>query len=302
MNTYRNMNLTYYSGEDLYSDGDIEQELYRIVSSGEEIWSVLRNDRRWPLLYHLSPQRRNLLEWFPFDPNANLLEVGGGCGALTGMFCEKVKSVTSIELSKRRAEIMAERTKDAGNLEIIVGNFNDVQATEKYDYVTLIGVLEYAGSFTDGSNPYAEFLRQVSGYLKPEGTLIVAIENRFGLKYWAGAQEDHTGGLFDGLVDYVGNQAVRTFTKQELTELLQTAGLGDLQYYYPHPDYKLPDQIFSDKYLPSVGQVQSSPGYEADRLMLWNEKIVFNSLITNGLYNQFANSFLVFARSREESS
>ena len=47
-------------------------------------------------------------------------------------------------------------------------------------------------SFTEGKTPYETFLKEMGGYLKPEGKLLIAIENRLGLKYFAGAPEDHT--------------------------------------------------------------------------------------------------------------
>ena len=47
------------------------------------------------------------------------------------------------DLSKRRSTINAYKNQDASNLEIMVGNFNVVaeKMEERFDYVTLIGVL-----------------------------------------------------------------------------------------------------------------------------------------------------------------
>ena len=75
----------------------------------------------------------------------------------------------------------------------MVGNFNDIVLEEKYDYITLIGVLEYAAYYTDAKQPFESFLKRISSYLKEDGKLLIAIENKFGLKYWAGTREDHTG-------------------------------------------------------------------------------------------------------------
>lgn len=44
--------------------------------------------------YALSDTRENVLEWFDFKPEASLLEVGSGCGALTGLYSRRVKNVT----------------------------------------------------------------------------------------------------------------------------------------------------------------------------------------------------------------
>ena len=63
------------------------------------------------------------------------------------------------------------------------------------------GVLEYAMSFTEGKTPYETFLQRMGAYLKPEGRLLIAIENRLGLKYFAGAPEDHTDLHFSGSMD-----------------------------------------------------------------------------------------------------
>jgi Dimethyladenosine transferase (rRNA methylation) len=71
-----------------------------------------------------------------------VLEIGSGCGAITGALCEKAEKVTCIELSKKRSEINAWRHKDCENLTILMGNFQEIEPalTEKYDYITLIGV------------------------------------------------------------------------------------------------------------------------------------------------------------------
>jgi len=289
------LNLDYYSGEDLYSDGDIENELLRMVGSNVDHSDILATDTRWPVLYHLSPVRRNVLEWYDFDGTASLLEIGAGCGALTGLFCEKNRDVVAVELSKRRAEIIAERHKERSNLEIVVGNLNDIRFRQRFDFITLIGVLEYAGKFTRSSKPYHDFLEQVKGYLKPDGTLIIAIENKFGLKYWAGAKEDHTNRYFDGIEDYPVNTGVRTFGKSELTELVHAAGFDHVSFHYPMPDYKLPLQVFSDSYLPRPGQIGNHfPNYDNDRFIMFNERLAYDNLVRNGQFDFFANSFLVF--------
>ena len=145
------LNMDFYSGNDDYNDGDIENEILEIVKTNNDFTDILAKDNRWPILCHLSPMRRNLLEWYEFN-NSSILEIGAGCGAMTGLFCENSKEVVAIELSKRRAEIIANRYKDRLNLEIIVGNLNDIKFERKFDYVTLIGVLEYAGKFTNTKN------------------------------------------------------------------------------------------------------------------------------------------------------
>ena len=288
------LNLDFYNGEDHYSDGDIEDELLEIVKSHQNYEEILANDSRWPILYHLSPIRQNIINWYPFKENASCLEIGGGCGAITGALCDSLAEVKVVELSKRRASINFERHKAYSNLEIIVANLNDIKFDQKFDYITLNGVLEYAGSFTKTDEPYKDFLKQIKKYLKPDGKLIVAIENRYGLKYFSGSKEDHTAKEFDGITGYVNNDTVRTFGKTELEKLLVESGYPTQEFYYPHPDYKMPMEIYSSDWLPSMDSLLSqAPNFDYAKYELFNETQAYQGIIENNQFEFFANSFLV---------
>ena len=193
------MNLDYYTNLDQYSDGDIENEMLKIAKEGKSLEDLADEEIQFPIVYHFSKVRENILKWYPFKKDASVLEIGAGCGAITGMLCEKAGKVTSVELSMRRASINFARHQQCDNLEIMVGNLNDMVIKEKYDYVVLNGVLEYAAGFTDGEKPYHTFLQNMKKYLKPDGRFLIAIENRLGLKYFSGAPEDHTDIYFYGL-------------------------------------------------------------------------------------------------------
>lgn len=290
------LNYAFYTGKDVYSDGDIEDEILDMVRSGKDTEEILRKDGRWPVLYHLSSLRENLLSWYPMEADANVLEIGAGCGAITGCLCRKAGHVDAIELSERRAKINAERNQEADNLTIYIGNFEDFVPERKYDYITLIGVLEYCASYIHTENPYRDMLKKVRSYLKPDGQLILAIENKFGMKYWAGAKEDHTGRYFEGMEDYCNTSGVRTFTKIGLQRLLQKSGYGHLHFYYPQPDYKMPLTIYSDQYMPRAGDLRNITfTYDQDRMQLFREEAAYDSLCRDDMFGYFANSFLVFA-------
>lgn len=290
-------NLNYYTEEDYYSDGDIENELLELVKSGESLSDL--KQASYPIVYHLSPVRENILNWYPFDSEGTILEIGSGCGAITGMLCSKVKQVVSVELSKRRASINYERNLDKENLTIYVGNLNDMEFGQTFDYIILNGVFEYAISFTDTENPYADFLTNIKKHLSEQGKLIIAIENKYGLKYFAGAPEDHTNEYFLGLNDYEGNRSVRTFGKQELTELLNMVGFSYLKFYYPYPDYKFPNEIFTDDTLQTNGYGRDYYNLNGDRYLLYNEQGVAKGLAKEGVASTFANSFLVIASAEQ---
>lgn len=289
-----------------YSDGDAVEnylvELFKRNPSLEELNDILETSVSWPIKYHLSPDRHNLLSWYYFKKKESLLEIGGGCGALTGLFLDKGLNVTTVELSKRRADMIRERFENKENLEVLDGNIYDKELKGKYDYVTLIGVLEYSGKYGKGDNPYLDMIKESKSFLKKNGTLIIAIENRFGLKYWRGAPEDHTNILFDSLEGYPNYQGIRTFGKKELTDLLIEGGFKkeDISFYYPLPDYKFCYEIFSDEYLPSENHSVSNIVYPSphptENEILFDEALVSKGLQKNNLLGEFANSFLLIIK------
>ena len=299
------LNYDFYSGDDSYSDGDVENTILDIVKAGAEIppedrtaflEKKIEEENDWAVLYHLSDIRKNILEWYDMKENATVLEIGAGCGAITGVLCKKAKEVTCIDLSKRRSMINAYRNIDSDNLTLYVGNFKDIKLDQKFDYVTLIGVLEYSIYYVGGDNPFMEMISRAKDYLAPGGKLIIAIENKYGLKYWAGAAEDHTGKRFDGITGYNGVEIVRTFSRETLEKMLMDSGFEGTSFYYPVPDYKMPLEIYSDKRLPKKGSIKSvSANYDRERYLYFDEVKAFDSICEDGLFPTFANSFLVVA-------
>lgn len=299
------LNLDFYEGKDLYSDGDIEDELLNIVKTynPDQYDDVILNRNSWATLYHLSRQRENILTWYPFQKNACILEVGAGCGAITGVLLDEADTVTAVELSKKRSLINANRHQNNSNLEIVVGNFNIVEKhlEKKYDYITLIGVFEYAETYMECDFPYITFLNKINSHLKEGGKILIAIENRMGLKYFAGCKEDHVGKYFEGIESYPNTKGVKTFTKQELEQLFLQAGYTKYQFYYPYPDYKFPTVIYSDEFLPKQGELYNNiRNFDSDRWVLFDETKTFDGIIASGLFPMFSNSFFIELEKRAD--
>lgn len=296
-----------YPGEDFYCDGVTEDVLLDIVQNEpkERYPAVIREKCSWEALYHLSDLRENIVEWLPMDKSMKVLEVGSGCGAITGSFARKAGSVTCVDLSRKRSLINAHRHKDCGNITIHVGNFQDIEPDlpADYDYVCLIGVFEYGQSYIGTDTPFTDFYKIVKRHVKPGGRIVIAIENKMGLKYWAGCREDHLGTFFSGLEDYPDGGAVRTFSKNGLEEILKTCGETNYHFYYPYPDYKFMTMVYSDRYLPKVGELSNNlRNFDRDRMLLFDEKKVFDMLIREKLFPLFSNSYLVVAGPEPETA
>lgn len=294
-----------YSGEDLYCDGAVEDELLDIVISRTpaEYAAVIEERGSWPVLYHLSPLRENIVDWVPMGGRGTgemaggprVLEVGSGCGAVTGALSRKAGSVTCVDLSRKRSLINAWRHKECDNITIHVGNFKDIEPTlpSDYDYICLIGAFEYGQAYIGGDTPYEDWLKTLMSHLAPGGRILIAIENKLGLKYFAGCREDHLGTYFSGIENYREGKGVRTFSRTGLERIFERCGAEEYHFYYPYPDYKFMTMLYSDDYLPGKGELSNNlRNFDSDRLLLFDEKYAFDSIVEDGLFPVFANSYL----------
>lgn len=290
------MNYDYYKGEDLYSDGDIEDEILEIVKTEQTYRYTDKRFANWPILYHLSRQRENIIEPLEISKTDDVLEIGAGMGAVTGAIAEKAHKVDCIELSKRRSLVNAYRHKDMDNIEIFVGNFQDIKIEKKYDVITLIGVLEYAGYYIESEKPFHAFLKQIRGCMKENAKLYIAIENRLGMKYFAGYNEDHFGKPYVGIEGYQNEKNIRTFSYTEIYNLLTECGFKNISFAFPFPDYKLPQAIYDEEAIVKY-EVDFSEryNYDAPANESFNTLKAFKSLKGVKEIKYFANSFLIEA-------
>ena len=302
-----NVKISLYpeSSQYLYSDGDVEEKLLKLFSAKDaenKRRDLLSQRPTWPESYHLSYARENLLNWLDFTNTKTALEVGAGCGALTKVLLDNIEQVTALELSERRATILATRFQSAKNLDVVACNIMSFPLKNTFDLITSIGVTEYSPSYIDSDNPPYAYLSKLRSLLNPGGMLILAIENKLGLKYWTGAAEDHTGKIYEGIHGYpnTGDKVI-TFSRLELLNELNSAGYRDIEFYYPYPDYKLPSIIYSDLYYPGLNDTAfpvgllPSPSTDRQRELFFSEAMAMNSIQSAGLFCEFSNSFLVLA-------
>lgn len=300
------LDYTHYPGEDYYCDGVVEDEILDIVKnySSVEYGRIIEERKSWPILYHLSEQRENIVSWLPIDKSMKVLEIGSGCGAITGALSAKAGRVDCVDLSRKRSLVNAYRHEDCENITINVGNFQDIEPDldTDYDYALLIGVFEYGQSYIGGKTPFEDFLRIIRKHVKSDGNIAIAIENRYGLKYFAGCREDHLGTFFSSIECYKDGGGVRTFSKKGLEDIFKATGEEDIHFYYPYPDYKFMTTLFSDKQLPRKGELYNNArNFDRDRMLLFDEKAAFDGLLDENQFPFFSNSYMVILGTRPET-
>ncbi|WP_132927526.1 class I SAM-dependent methyltransferase [Sodalis ligni] len=297
-----------------YNDGDeAEDYVFEALKSSADV-SIVSTElvtkiKDWPSLYHLSSLRSNLLR--PFEPwlkGKRVLEIGCGCGAITRFLGESGAQVVSVEGSLRRASIARERCRDLHNVDIICAPSDQVPDLGQFDAVMLIGVLEYARMFL-GANGQQVLLTACKQRMTPEGRLFVAIENKLGIKYFAGANEDHVNIPMYGINNSYHEKGVITFGRQELSKVLAKAGFGFTENYLPLPDYKLPVSLVTPEgwkhHGADMAQLALESAHKDQQIIAENtfslEQGLYN-VWNNGLGADLANSFLVIASQQALSS
>ncbi len=298
-------------GEFGYSDGDENEEYLLATLKAASDRSVMSSElsagmKDWPSTYHLHHQRCNVFRAITHFLKGPVLEIGAGCGVLTRYLGEQGNPVYALEGSPRRSSIIGERCRDLDNVEVINANFQDFRPAIKFKTITLIGVLEYARVyFSDGSasDPIDQMLRAVSEMLEPDGVLIVAIENKLGLKYFAGYAEDHFGKPMFGIEDRYDDDTVVTFGRAQLAGRMRSAGLENIEFAYPFPDYKFPQAVLFERAITTQYATSLAPlvaaANDSDRQKPGSQHFSMSgavkSVMENGLGGELANSFIAIA-------
>ena len=268
-------------------------EVYR----ENKIEETLKESDSWEMLYHLSPMRQNLLEWYEINDGVTVLEIGAEAGGLTDFWATRADSVVALEIDEEFLSVNQEKNKEFSNIDFRVGTINAIKETEKFDYITLIGTLEKGFMYCESAEPFDELLKICKKHLTEDGTIIIAGDNKTGMRYWAGAPENSSEVPFTGITSDVDVRAKRSFSKTQYENMLENAGFKDVEFYYPTPDYRFVSSVFSDDYLPQEGELRPGNGvYVAGGYQFFEEDLAYDTVCRDGEYPYFAESFLIFAK------
>jgi len=261
-----------------YPDMD-ENEL--IAQSGE-----------WVYFKELSQLRTNVLEPLSFERDDHVLELFASTGVISMWLSERVNSLTAIEPDKDRYQVAKGRL-TAANIEPVNENPMSWLSNSKEMFNQIICLLPSDRNLVN-ADQLRELLCHCKKHLTSGGRLILGVDNKYGLKYWAGNQYENTGKFFSELE---GKGTDSYFAKEQVDSLIADTGFQTERIYYPYPDMWFATEIYTDDYLPKKGTLNSNLfNMFGERYLLFDEKLVFDSLLEDHKFQQFSNSYLYVLR------
>ena len=200
--------------------------------------------------------RKNIISWYPFDKDSTILEINGNCKEITEILEENSSKLLSIDI------------KDIEKIDII----------EKFDYIVLIGLEKIDRNWT-------EILKTTNNLLKPNGKLLVAMDNKYSLKNFSSKEG----------IERILDKNVNEIKIDEFIEQIKETGFNNYKIYYPITDYKYPNAIFADndelyKNITSRNIVYNSE----ENIKFFEENKLMMKLLEDTIdFRYFANSFFI---------
>ena len=231
----------------------------------------------------ISENRKNIISWYPFTREDTLLELNGDYGTLTMEYCDRLGKVVTVEPKLEKARIIDFRTKCFNNIDVYAQNIEDFSTNEKFDFVSVIVNI-------DSKDMLDKYITVAKKFLKDTGKILLTIDNKFAVKYWAGAKGSNID-QYETLLDQKG------LSLNNIKECLDGENLK-YKFFYPIPNYKFANAIFTDNYLPNEENILSRDLYHFDykvETMNFPEREVLKEVVNNNkeMFKFFANSYLL---------
>jgi ubiquinone/menaquinone biosynthesis C-methylase UbiE len=210
------------------------------------------------------PSRADGTLYLSLTKESRVLDLGSGWGSYTFALSPKVKEIVAADSSLESLKFISLRAKEEDRKNLSTVQIDPLDygklpfKDNSFDAVILNGVLEWVGSYLKAGDPLKiqnKCLKEINRILKPGGELWIGIENRFGLRYFLGAGDDHLKYYTEKKIAYttIVPRIIASFITQKeikmpyrtythslpgLERLLKRSGFEELNFYYPESDYR----------------------------------------------------------------
>ena len=206
-----------------------------------------------------------IVRWYPFRHGGKLLFLG-----------DDVKLANMLRRVYGMNVVVAgiEQTKDISGI---------------FDYVICIGWLERI------SNP-VEILQGLHAKLADDGTLLLGVNNRLGIRLFCGERDLYTSRVFDGIDNYHQSNVRqgRMYACNELKNMLIESGWKKHKFYSVLHSLEEPVMLFAEGQLPKESLTNRIiPSYQYPHSVFIEEELLYDTLVANSLLYPMANAYLI---------
>lgn len=157
------------------------------------------------LHYVLNPARGTIALAAPVGSGSTSLDFGGGWGSLSRSVARAGGIAVCADMTYESLVVSAAISEPARVIHVHIDRKLPLPfPSDSFDNVFLNGVLEWLPEeFMPEMPPDAvqqAFLQEFARILRPNGSLVIGIENRNSFLYWAGTREDHTNLRFGAIL------------------------------------------------------------------------------------------------------
>ena len=165
---------------------------------------------------------------------------------------------------------------------------------KEFDYIISVEILEKQ------SSPM-ETLKTWKTLLKPNGCLLLGMNNRLGIRYFCGDRDPYTKRNFDSIENYrqayVRKEDIfigRMYSKSEIKNFLIKSGWKNFKFFSVLTDLNNPSLILSEDYLPNEDlSPRVFPTYNYPDTVFLVEETLYNSLFENNIFHNMANAYFI---------
>lgn len=228
----------------------------------------------------LSVINRNIINWYPWKENAKILEINANSGELTIELSCHADKVVAIEENKEKYKELQEKCQRLQNVEFISDKFENVELGEKFDYILI-------NSIKQENQTLEKILDYANKYINESGILLILLDNKFGLATFNCRWEE----------DEDKDPNIK-MEKNAVEQILKKQGFENYKFYYPLPNYRTPNVIYTDNYMPNEESIlRDLTLYNENTVVVTDERNKYKEIINENvnLFPMYANSFLIEA-------
>ena len=226
----------------------------------------------------------NIVKWYDFESDKNALVIGDKTGKVTSYLSKKLNQLTVLEEEKTAYNNLVAEAMVSNNITVINKNILNAELKDKFQYIIILGTLQ----FNNDDSKNISIIKKAKSYLNENGTILLAVNNAISLKYLSELENNYD--KIDGI------------SKYRLEEILKNSGFLNYKFYYPLPDYKKANVIFTDDYMPTVTNLERNLDLKEEiEKKNFDDRRILNEIVKNSNYDfkYYCNSFLVKITDKE---